>query len=187
MRSPGRRTELSVGRRDEAGRQAAVAPKRRRQGISRSHGAGRGVVEGAIRAAVRKLPRSRNEGGIRVACSLLASWCSSVVAGFWIVYRKLGVKTGTALRLRHATASVFHQRHLGRVLRSSRDDRGGRLASSRDGEPRPGRCSSLWPSDLRNDGSGLAPIEADGGDACLDGAVRPDDRRGKEVRRVEHP
>ncbi len=32
----------------------------------------------------------------------------------------------------------------------------------------------------------MASIIADGSDARLDGALRPDDRRGKEVRRVEH-
>ena len=33
----------------------------------------------------------------------------------------------------------------------------------------------------------MAAVDADGSDARLDGTLRPDDRRGKEVRRVEHP
>src|SRR6185312_780165 len=45
--------------------------------------------------------------------------------------------------LRNATPSVFHQCRIGRVLRSSCNDRGRRLASSRGREPRPGRCASL--------------------------------------------
>src|SRR5206468_8673336 len=45
--------------------------------------------------------------------------------------------------LRNATPSVFHQRHLGRVLRSSCNAPGRRLASSRGREPRPGRCPPL--------------------------------------------
>ena len=50
--------------------------------------------------------------------------------------------------LRNATPSVFHQRHIGRVLRSSCNARGRRLASSRGREPQPGRCPPLWPGDL---------------------------------------
>src|SRR5207244_8006191 len=46
---------------------------------------------------------------------------------------------------RSATSSVFDQRHLGRVLRSSCRDRGRRPASSRDGEHRTGRCPPLRP------------------------------------------
>src|SRR5215475_3231308 len=95
--------------------------------------------------------------------------------------------TPSAVRLLDATPSVFHQRHIGRVLRSPGDDRGRRHTSSRGREPRPSRCPPLWPGDLRIDGGGVAALEADGGDARLDGALRPDDRRGKEVRRVEHP
>jgi len=64
--------------------------------------------------------------------------------------------------LRNATPSVFHQRHLGRVLRSSRNPRGRRLASSRGREPQPGRCPSLWPGDVRNDGISVATAGADG-------------------------
>src|SRR5262245_24957910 len=40
--------------------------------------------------------------------------------------------------------SVFHQRHVGRVLRSSRNRPGRRLASSRGRDHRPGRCPPLW-------------------------------------------
>src|SRR5712691_8100709 len=49
------------------------------------------------------------------------------------------------LILRNATPSVLHQRHIGRVLRSSCNPRGRRLASSHGREPQPGRCPSLWP------------------------------------------
>jgi riboflavin biosynthesis pyrimidine reductase len=40
--------------------------------------------------------------------------------------------------------------------------------------------------DLRNDGGSVAAAGADGSEARLDGTLRPEDRRGKEVRRVEH-
>jgi hypothetical protein len=50
-----------------------------------------------------------------------------------------------------------------RVLRSSCNPRGRRLASSSHGrEPQPGRCPSLWPGDLRNDGISVAAAGADG-------------------------
>src|SRR4030095_1387708 len=88
--------------------------------------------------------------------------------------------------LRDATPSVFHQRHLGRVLRSPCNVRGRRLASSRGREPQPGRCPPFWPADLRNDGVSVSVAGADGNETRLDGTFRPDDRRGKEVRRVEH-
>jgi hypothetical protein len=65
----------------------------------------------------------------------------------------------------NATPSVFHQRHIGRVLRSSCDTRGRRLASSRGREHRPGRCPPLWPGDLRNDGGSVAAPGADGSEA----------------------
>ena len=45
--------------------------------------------------------------------------------------------TLSAVLLRNATPSVFHQRHIGRLLRSSCNVRGRRLASSRGREPRP--------------------------------------------------
>src|SRR6266568_8384070 len=70
--------------------------------------------------------------------------------------------TQSAVLLRNATPSVLHQRHIGRVLRSSCNVRGRRLASSRAREPRPGRCPPLWPGDLRNDGGSLAAAGADG-------------------------
>src|SRR6266849_8540863 len=65
----------------------------------------------------------------------------------------------------NATASVFHQRHIGRVLRSSCNVRGRRLASSRGREPRPGRCPPLWPGYLRNDGGRVAAAGAGGSEA----------------------
>jgi hypothetical protein len=89
--------------------------------------------------------------------------------------------------LRDATPSVFHQRHFGRVLRSSCNSRGRRVASSRGREPRPSRCPPLWAGDLRNDGSSVPAAGAAGSEHRLDGTLRPDDRRGKEVRRFEHP
>src|SRR5438067_8586328 len=76
-------------------------------------------------------------------------------AGIWPTVQK-------AVLLRNATPSVLHQRHIGRVLRSSCNVRGRRLASSRAREPRPGRCSPLWPGDLRNDGGSVAAAGADG-------------------------
>src|ERR671912_364497 len=101
-------------------------------------------------------------------------------------YEKTSNLTLIAVRLRHATPWVFHQRHIGRMLRSSCDDPGRRLASSRGGEPRPSRCPPLWPGDLRDDGGSVAAAGAGGSEARLDGTLRPHDRRGKEVRRVEH-
>src|SRR5438093_13153445 len=74
----------------------------------------------------------------------------------------LGVVVPSAVLLRNATPSVLHQRHIGRVLRSSCNPRGRRLASSRGREPQPGRCPSLWPGDLRNDGISVAAAGADG-------------------------
>jgi hypothetical protein len=68
----------------------------------------------------------------------------------------------SAVLLRNATPSVLHQRHIGRVLRSSCNPRGRRLASSRGREPQPGRCPSLWPGDLRNDGISVAAVGVDG-------------------------
>ena len=65
------------------------------------------------------------------------------------------------LNLRDATPSVFHQRHIGRVLRSSCRDRGRRLASSCGREPRPGRCPPLWPRDVPDDGGSVAAAGAD--------------------------
>jgi len=58
--------------------------------------------------------------------------------------------------LRRTTPSVFHQRHIGRVLRSSCNISGRRTASSCGREPRPGRCPPLWPGDLRNDGGSVS-------------------------------
>src|SRR5215813_6426175 len=88
--------------------------------------------------------------------------------------------------LRYATHSVL-QRHIGRVLRSSCNVPGRRLASSRDREPQSGRRPSFWAGDLRNDGGRVQAAGGDGSEAELDGTLRPGDRRGKEVRRVEHP
>src|SRR5229473_1078339 len=66
----------------------------------------------------------------------------------------------SAVHLRNATPSVFHQRHIGRVLRSSSNHPGRRLASPRGREPRPGRCPPLWPGDLRNDRGSVAAADA---------------------------
>ncbi len=68
----------------------------------------------------------------------------------------------SAVLFRNATPSVLNQCHFGRVLRSSCNSRGRRLASSRGREPQPGRCPSLWPGDLRNDGISVAAADADG-------------------------
>ena len=70
--------------------------------------------------------------------------------------------TPSAVLFRNAAPSVLHQRHIGRVLRSSCNPRGRGLASSRGREPQPGRCASLWPGDLRNDGISVAAAGADG-------------------------
>src|SRR5262245_49859035 len=94
--------------------------------------------------------------------------------------------TPSAVPLRRATPSVFHQRYIGRVLRSPCVSPGRGHFSSRGRELRPGRCPPLWPGDLRDDGGGVAAGDANGDDARMDGTLRPDDRRGKEVRRVEH-
>jgi len=67
--------------------------------------------------------------------------------------------------LRNATPSIFHQRHLGRVLRSSCNSGGRRLTSSRGEKPRTGRCSPFWPGDLRNDGGSVSAARADGREA----------------------
>src|SRR5262245_27945561 len=49
----------------------------------------------------------------------------------------------------------------------------------------PGPMRSLRPGDLRNDGGRVAGAGADGSEAgldgTLDGALRPDDRRGEEI------
>ena len=79
-----------------------------------------------------------------------------------LLKRHTARSTASAVLLRNATPSVFHQRDLGRVLRSSCYTRGRRLASPRGREPRPGRCASLWPSDLRDDGGSLAAAGAAG-------------------------
>src|SRR6185437_8595557 len=61
-----------------------------------------------------------------------------------------------AILLRHATPSLFHQCHLGRMLRSSSRCPGRRPASERGREHQAGRCPPLWPRDLRNDGGSVA-------------------------------
>src|ERR1051326_6937652 len=91
----------------------------------------------------------------------------------------------TGVGLGNATAPVFHQRHIRRVLQSSGNHPGRRAASSRRREPRPGRCPSVWTGNLRNDGGGV-PAAGGGSVAGLDEALRPDDRCGKEVCRLEH-
>src|SRR5258705_7368386 len=54
--------------------------------------------------------------------------------------------------LRNATPPLFHQPHIGRLLRSPGNHSGRRVASSRGRQPQPGRCPPLWPCDVRNDG-----------------------------------
>jgi hypothetical protein len=66
----------------------------------------------------------------------------------------------SAVLFRNATPSVLHQRYIGRVLRSSCNTPGRRLASLRDREPCPGRRPPLWPSDLRDDGGSVAAAGA---------------------------
>ena len=73
--------------------------------------------------------------------------------------------TPSTIRLHNATPSVFHQHHSGRVLRSSCNCCGRRVASSRGREHRPGRCPPVWPGDLRNDGGSVSAAGADGGEA----------------------
>src|SRR3954469_15177003 len=85
-----------------------------------------------------------------------------------------------------ATPAVCHQRHTGWVRRSSCRYDGRRAASLLGREPRTGGCLTLWPGDLRDDGGSVAAA-GDGRAAGVDGTLRPVDRRGKEVRRVEHP
>ena len=62
--------------------------------------------------------------------------------------------------LPHATPSVLHQRHLGRVCDHRRDCRGRGPASPRGREHRPGRCPALRPGDLPDDGGGVAAARA---------------------------
>ena len=89
---------------------------------------------------------------------------------------------------RNATASVFHQRHLGRVLRSPRD-------GSPDEELHRHAAENLDRADAllfgrvtyeMMEAAWRSGWRATGREARLDGALRPDDRRGEEVRRVEH-
>src|SRR5579862_3714086 len=68
----------------------------------------------------------------------------------------------SAVLLRNAAPSLFHQRHIGRMLRSSCDFTGRRLASPCGRKPPAGRCPPLWPSDVRNDGGRVPAAGADG-------------------------
>jgi len=88
---------------------------------------------------------------------------------------------------RNETTSVFDQRHIGRLLRSSCNSPGRSHASSRGRKHQPGRCPAPGPSDLRIDGGRVAATGAGGSAARMDGALRSDDRRGEEVCSVEHP
>src|SRR5215470_10235162 len=72
------------------------------------------------------------------------------------VYEKTSNLTLIGGTLTNATPSVFHQRHIGRVLRSSCNVHGRRPASSRGREPRADRCPPFWPGNLRNDGGSVA-------------------------------
>src|SRR6266436_254293 len=97
------------------------------------------------------------------ALKLSSSWVRE-----WLLALKRANLVGlppSAVLLRNATPSVFHQRHIGRVLRSSCNHTGRRFASSRGREPRPSRCPPLWPGDLRNDGGSVPAVGADGSDA----------------------
>jgi len=49
-----------------------------------------------------------------------------------------------------------------------------------------GRCPPLWPGDLRTHGGSIS-ASVDRRNARLDGTLPSHNRRGKEVRRVEHP
>jgi len=76
--------------------------------------------------------------------------------------RRSAAADASAVLLRNATPSVLHQRHIGRVLRPSSNPGRRRLAPSRGRAPQSGRCPSLWPGDLRNDGISVAAAVADG-------------------------
>ena len=79
--------------------------------------------------------------------------------------RATGSPNPSPVLLRDATPSVFHQRHIGRMLRSSCGGGGRRAASSCGREPRPSRCPPLWPGDLRIDGGRVAAARAGGNEA----------------------
>ena len=94
--------------------------------------------------------------------------------------------TPPAIRLSNATPSVFHQHHIGRVLRSS--------CSVHDEELHRHAAENLAQADALLFGrvtyemieAAFRPPAGDGSEARLDGTLRSDDRLGKEVRRVAH-
>src|SRR6266536_3361032 len=114
---------------------------------------------------VPAMPASRNSSS--VAASRRARPDKSADRLIRILYRTFYYicQNWILVLLRNATPSLFHQRHIGRVLRSSCNIGGRRLASSRGREPRPGRCPPLWPGDLRNDGGSVPAAGADGSEA----------------------
>ena len=71
----------------------------------------------------------------------------------------------SVILLYNATPSVFHQRHIGRLLRSSSNKTGRRVASPLGREAGPGRRPPLWPGDLRNDGGSVSAGDAAGSEA----------------------
>ena len=87
---------------------------------------------------------------------------------------------------RNASPSVLHKRHIGRVLRSSCNFSGRRLASSRGRESQPGRCPPIWPGDLRNDGGSVSAVHAARSKAGLDGALRSDNQRYQDRTNQAH-
>src|SRR5262249_58947789 len=105
-------------------------------------------------------PHAAASTGRRAKDLPIADVCSGTAVS-WLLVRAWGGLS--AVLLPHATPSLCHQRHIGRVLRSSCHGGGQRLASSRGRKPGPGRCPPLWPRDLRNDGGRVAT--ADGSEA----------------------
>src|SRR4029453_13774073 len=93
--------------------------------------------------------------------------------------RGLSLSRSPASGARNATPSVFHQRHIGRVLRSSGRLDGRRVALLLGREVRARRCPALRAGNIRKDGGGMAAA-GDGSEARLDGrldgTLRPDDR-----------
>src|SRR5690606_14004398 len=93
-------------------------------------------------------------------------------------------------RLPHASPLLLDQPHPRRLLRPPcRHPLRGGAPPRRCGD-RPRRRPPLRQGDLPDDGGGLADDGVAGGEARLgpavDGALRPDDRPGEEIRGVEH-
>src|SRR6188474_2319250 len=142
------------------------------------------VVFSALSVLTSKRPLQRNRAGRRTSVAIGACLRPERSPSF----EALGRPKASEL-LRNATSSVFYQRHVGRLRRSSCRFHGRRTASFLGGETRPGRCPALWPGHLRNDAGRVAVAgkwAAARMDDRVDGTLRPHDRRGQEVRRVEH-